>query len=222
MKEVFPGIFSDGRRLFTKSLVPGFHLFKEQFFREDGEELVEFPPFRSKLAAAIKNGLKVPEIRPGANVLYLGCSEGRTVQHVSNIVGEKGSVFGVDISEGAMKRFLELCEARKNVVPILSDANNPSLYSEYLKGVRIDVLFQDIAQKNQAEIFNKNAELFLQKGAIGVIAIKARSISQRKNVREIFDEEIKKLREQFDVLKVVSLSSFERDHVVVLCKKKKS
>ena len=44
--------------------------------------------FRSKLAAAVLNGIESIYIKPGAKVLYLGAANGTTVSHVSDIVGE--------------------------------------------------------------------------------------------------------------------------------------
>ena len=43
--------------------------------------------YRSKLGAAIVNGIKDIYIKPGAKVLYLGAASGTTVSHVADIVG---------------------------------------------------------------------------------------------------------------------------------------
>ena len=44
-------------------------------------------PFRSKLAAAILDGVGNIYIKPSAKVLYLGAASGTTVSHVADIVG---------------------------------------------------------------------------------------------------------------------------------------
>ena len=220
MKELFPGVYSIKNKFFTQNSVPGFKLFREQTIRQGGKEYAEWNPFHSKLSAALKNKLKTNAIKPGITLLYLGCAEGKTVQHLSNIIGKQGLIFGVDVSETAMKRFLELCEARENCIPILADATNPNQYTEYLEGQTVNVMFQDIAQKNQAMIFNANGKTFLKKGGVGIIAIKARSINQQKKAKEIFKDEIVVLKKEFDIVQEVSLAPYEKDHMVVLCRKK--
>jgi fibrillarin-like pre-rRNA processing protein len=119
-----------------------------------------------------------------------------------------------------MRKFVELCENRKNMLPILADAGKPEAYKENLKEIEIDLLYQDISQKNQAEIFNKNAELFLEKGKFGLIAIKAKSISQSINPEKVFASEKKELEKQFNVLQQVNLAPFEKHHCLFLCEKK--
>lgn len=219
LHQIFPGIWSQGKKIFTKNLVPSARVYSEKLVEFEGTEYREWVPFRSKLAAAIANGLKQVPIKERSCVLYLGSSEGTTVSHVSDIVGERGIVFGVDVSERVMRKFIGLCEQRGNIVPIVGDANNPAEYREYLGGHEIDLLFQDVSQKNQAEIFNKNAKLFLEKGKFGLIAIKARSISQSKNPKEIFREQTRELEKEFEVVQTVLLKPFEKHHAVVLCKK---
>src|SRR3989344_4018269 len=49
-------IYSDGRRLYTKSILPGKKHFDERLFKEKDGEYREFDPTRSKLAAMIKKG----------------------------------------------------------------------------------------------------------------------------------------------------------------------
>lgn len=219
MKQIFNGIFSENGKILTKNLVPGKRVYGEKLFSEKGQEFREWVHWRSKLAAGIKNGLKEVPLKEGSTVLYLGSSEGTTPSHVSDIIGKDGLLFGVDVSERVMRKFIGLCEDRENLVPVLADANKPKDYEEYLEGHQVDLLFQDISQKNQAEIFNKNAALFLSKGKPGLIAIKAKSISQG-NPETVFKKEIAELGKEFKVKQVVSLKPFEKDHVIVLCEKK--
>ena len=128
MKELFPGVFESKGKLLTKNLVPGKKVYGEKLFRVKGIEYRQWTPFRSKIAAAIKNGLKEFPIKPGSNVLYLGCAEGTTASHLSDIIGEEGVLFGVDIAERTMKKFVALCEERANMVPLLNDASKPEAF----------------------------------------------------------------------------------------------
>ena len=219
MQEIFLGIFASQKGIFTKNLAPGKQVYGEKLFSEGGVEYRQWGPFRSKLAAAIKNGLKSVPITEGSTVLYLGAAEGTTLSHVSDIIGEKGAVFGVDVSERVMRKFISICEQRKNIFPVLADAAKPWLYEKYLEGAKVGVLYQDVSQKNQAEIFLKNAGRFLPKGALGMLVIKAKSISQQQKPGEIFEEETRKLIGNFSIRQVVNLAPFEKDHIMVLCEK---
>ncbi len=219
MEEVFPGVFEEGGKLFTKSLVLGQKVYGERVLEEGGEEFRQWDFFRSKLAAAIKNGLKELPIKPGSKVLYLGAAEGTTASHVSDIVGKTGIVFGVDVSERVMRKFISVSEQRENLVPILEDANRPWKYKDFLSENKIGVLYQDVAQQNQAKIFLKNAEYFLEKGNAGMLVVKAKSISQNPDVGAVFGKELSILSDSFNVMQVVNLKPFEKDHVLALCER---
>lgn len=219
MEEIFPGVFENSGKIYTKSIAPGIRVYSEKTVELGGKEFRQWDCFRSKLSAAIKNGLGKMPIKPGSTVLYLGAAEGTTISHVSDIVGEKGIVFGVDVSERVMRKFITVCEQRKNVVPIIADANKPWAYKEFLGEKKIDVLYQDVAQANQAQIFLKNAKYFLEKGKAGMLVVKAKSISQKDDVASVFGKELGQLTDQFNVKQVVNLKPFEKDHVLALCEK---
>lgn len=220
MKELFSGIFGRDNMVLTKNLVPGKKVYGERLLKSEGTEYREWIPYRSKLCAAIKNGLKECKLKEGSNVLYLGIAEGTTASHISDIIGKEGIIFGVDISEKTMTRLLKVCEDRENILPLLADANRPEEYAEHLEGYGIDLLYQDVSQKNQAEIFNKNAELFLPKGGIGMIAIKSQSVSSTIPATKVFAEQKKILEEKFKILQEINLKPFEKDHLFCLLEKK--
>ena len=84
---------------------------------------------------------------------------------------------------------------------------------------KVDALFQDISQRNQAEIFCLNAK-FLKKGGLGALALKTRSVSQEKSPEKVLEEEKNKLDKEFEVMQVIDLEPFEKDHYLILVKKK--
>lgn len=220
MKEIFPGVFKDGSLLLTLNLIKGKKVYDEKLIVKGKEEFRTWAAHKSKLGAVIKNGLRKMPISPGSIVLYLGSASGTTVSHVSDIVGEDGIVFGVDLAPNVMRKFVELSNVRKNIFPVLADANKPEDYQEILADFEIDVLFQDVAQKNQAEILVKNAKLFLKSGRYAMISIKARSIDSAVSPKKIFEEQIAILEDEFDVIEKIKLDPYEKDHVVLLLKKK--
>ena len=220
LKEKFPGVYELGGSILTRNLAPGKKVYGEGLFSISGTEYRNWDPFRSKLCGAMKRGLKKIPIKSGANILYLGSAEGTTISHISDIIGEDGIAFGVDVSARVMKKFLYLCETRKNLVPILADANSPNTYAEYLKGIKIDLLYQDISQKNQTEILIKNAQAYLPRNNYALIAIKAKSISSEGSTKLIFENAKRELEKEFSIEQSIGLAPFDREHEMVLCRRK--
>jgi len=107
VKEIFPGVFRDGRVLYTKNLVPGKRVYGEKLTADKRE----WDPTRSKLGAAIVNGLHTLDIKDGSIVLYLGASTGTTISHVSDIIGRNGFVYGIEF---ARECFATCLISRKN------------------------------------------------------------------------------------------------------------
>lgn len=214
------GVFTIGRSIATRNLVEGKKVYGEHLIKEDGAEYRLWDPTRSKVGAAIMKGMKQFSLQPGSRVLYLGAAEGTTISHISDIVGKDGLVFGVDISARSMTKFIYLCEQRPNLVPILADAEQPNTYQEHIERFSIDALFQDVSQKNQAEIFLKNARNFLKAGGNGYLAVKARSISSSEPVEKIVSDEVKKLEKELKILEILSLHPYEKEHAMVVCRKK--
>jgi len=206
-----------GKRIFTRSIHPGRPHFEERVVRNGNDEYREFDPQRSKLAAMIMKGCTNIGIRKDDLVLYLGSSHGYTPSFVSDIVGEEGLVFGVDPAPRVMRDFVFLAQKRKNLVPVLADANHPEEYIERV--CQADIVYQDIAQKNQMDIFIRNCDLYLKKGGYGLLAIKARSIDVKRNPNDIFVEIRKHLDRIFTVIDYKTLDPLEKDHCMIIVKK---
>lgn len=216
ISEIFKGVFDINRMLTTKNLVPGKAVYAERLIRLEGTEYRAWDPHRSKLAAAIRKGLHAFPFKEGTKVLYLGASTGTTVSHLSDIVGKEGEIYAVEFSSHVMKHLIKNCELRENVAPIMADANKPDEYAELGK---VDVLYQDVAQPNQAEILIKNAGQFLESGAIAMIAIKSQSIDVVKTPEETFAIVLKELERCFEVLEKMKLEPFDKGHLFVVLRK---
>ena len=216
MKSIdIPGIFKDKNKIFTENpkSCKGKKVYNERLVRYKGKEYRTWNPYRSKLAAAILNGLTL-KIKPSSNVLYLGAATGTTVSHISDILKE-GTVFSVENSPIAVKKFLNVCENRKNIIPILEDANHPDRYSIIVPIV--DIVYQDISQRNQAEIFIENINRYLKEDGIGVIMVKARSIDVSLKPEKAFDLVCLKLEKSgFKILNKLELKPFEKDHAAIM------
>ncbi|RLE10917.1 fibrillarin-like rRNA/tRNA 2'-O-methyltransferase [Candidatus Aerophobetes bacterium] len=216
MKEVFPGVWKRGEKLFTENLVPGEKIFTKTVVKYRGREYREWDPYRSKPAAAILKGLKVLPLSKGAKILYLGIANGTTASFFSDIIGREGIIYGVEISERSLRDLNLVVERRGNIVPVLADARKPESYS-WIEPV--DVVYEDVATNDQSEILIRNCKVFLKKNGFAMIAIKARSIDVVKDPKEIYKEEVKKLSKYFKILDKRELDPYEKDHLFLVMKR---
>jgi fibrillarin-like pre-rRNA processing protein len=219
IKSKFQGIFEldKGKKsvYFTKNLLPSQSVYSENLIRQGSEEFREFSPKSSKLAAAFRQGLEHLELKDNSLVLYLGASTGTTVSHLSDIT-TKGMVFAVESAPVVARELVFLAEKRKNIAPILADANQPDQYRDSI--LRADFLYQDVAQRNQVDIFIKNLE-FIKKGCLAFLAVKARSIDSAGLPEEIFRSVGSQLKKHVKILQEIDISAFQKDHHVFVCRK---
>ena len=209
-------IKSEGqKKLATENLVIGYQVYKEKLISKKGVEFRLWEPFRSKLAAAIMNGLEFFPFQNKSKVLYLGVSTGTTVSHISDIVGPSGIIFGVEHASRVAREFLDrVASHRKNIIPILQDARKPQEYFSIFG--KVDVVYVDIAQPDQTEIALANCKLYLKKNGFLFLVIKTRSIDVTKPPKQIIDEEINKMKKHFDILQSINLQPYDKDHAIVI------
>ncbi len=200
------------RRLCTKNLVKGKRVYGEQIVYSNNIEYRVWDPFRSKLAAAIINGLRVIPIKRGTSILYLGASTGTTVSHISDIIDQEGVIFAIESAVRVARELLENVKSRDNIIPIIEDARNGLYYSIFGK---VDLIYSDIAQPDQTEIAILNCKNYLKHNGYLMLIIKSRSIDVTKEPKQVINEEIAKLKE-FSVLDVINLEPFDKDHAFVL------
>lgn len=206
------GVYWDGERLLTRNSAPGSRVYGERLFTFEGVEYREWSPRRSKLGAYLRLGGLASPFKEDSQVLYLGAASGTTASHVADIVW-KGTVYCVEISPRSFRDLVKVCEARRNMVPILADATKPKEFSFLVE--MVDVVYQDIAQKGQASIFAKAMRAFSAKG--GMLSLKARSEDVTREPGDIFEEARSFLeRDGFRVLDLVELEPFEKDHAMVV------
>jgi len=215
--EVYWATPEDGtRRLATKNFASGTNVYGEQLVRFKNIEYRLWDPFRSKLAAAILKGLETVPIQPAHKVLYLGAASGTTVSHVSDIVGEKGHVYCIEFAPRAIRELVNnVCVFRPNMSPILADARVPERYSMLVE--KVDDVYCDIAQPEQARVLADNADLFLVDGGWIMLAIKAQSIDVTKEPSEVYRREIETLETRsFRVEEVVHLEPYDKAHAMIV------
>ena len=203
-----PGVFTDGEELFTMNGAPWKNVYGERLVDINGIEFRHWDPHRSKLAAMILLGGRNFGLDPSSKVLYLGAASGTTASHVSDIA-TGGAVWCVEISERSFRDLVKVCEVRKNMFPILADANTPHEYGHMIEGV--EFVYQDIAQRNQVEIFVRNMTAF--EAGKGVLMLKSRSVNVNRSPKSVYAEVKKQLSAAcLKVRHVIDLEKYAKDH----------
>jgi len=218
----FPAIYqvtleNGVQTLATKNLTPNRKVYGEKLIRYKRVEYRLWDPFRSKLAAAILKNLKNVPIKPSHKVLYLGAASGTTASHVSDIVGEKGHVYCIEFASRSMRELVNnVCAFRLNMSPILEDARFPEKYAMFVSG-KVDDVYCDIAQPEQAKVLADNADLFLKRSGWIMLAVKAQSIDVTKGPSEIYKREVKVLENRgFHIEEVVHLEPYDKAHAMIV------
>lgn len=212
------GVYKDKSQIFTENIKEskGVKVYNEKIVKQKNKEFRSWNPYRSKLAAAILNGLEF-KIKKDSNILYLGAATGTTVSHISDIC-KNGMIFTVENSPFAMKKLVNLCKNRPNIIPIFEDANHPDRYSSIVNIV--DILYQDISQRNQADIFIKNIKNYLKEDGFGIFMVKARSIDVSLKPKETYDLVCSQLeKNRLKINSLIDLIPFEKDHAVIFVSK---
>jgi len=166
---------------------------------------ISWNAYHSKLAAYILGKGENWPFTNKSKILYLGAAEGNTVSFLSKICNN-GEVIAVDISAIAMAELITLAEKETNIIPFLGDAHFPEKYRAYTRNP--DVLYQDIAQSDQVEIFVRNYRFF--NPICGYLMIKSRSISG--NGKNIFDKVETTLKKEFNRLEIIDIKKWAKGH----------
>jgi fibrillarin-like pre-rRNA processing protein len=208
----------DNLKLYTENLTPGMKVYGERLINFKGKEYREWDPYRSKLAALI---LGNPDFEILANLnscLYLGASSGTTISHFSDLIPD-GVIFGVEFAERSIRQLIQNTSNRQNIVPILGDANFPENYANSIFK-EVDLVYQDVAQPNQAEIAIRNCNYYLKKNGYLVLAIKSQSIDSVKKSEIIYSQEIKVLEDgSFDITESINIHKYAANHLMIIAKK---
>jgi fibrillarin-like pre-rRNA processing protein len=206
----------DGEKhLATLNLVTGNNVYGEKMVKYKKDQFRIWDPFRSKLAGALKKGLRKLPIANGTRVLYLGASTGTTVSHISDIIGSSGIVFAVEPAVRVARELIEnVASKRRNVVPIVEDARKPQSYFSVFG--KVDVVYCDIAQPDQTDIAIGNCRVYLKPRGALLIIIKTRSIDVTMEPKAVIVQEAKRLEENgFHIDQIINLDPFDKDHGII-------
>ena len=209
------GVYRYKNKIFTENPVycKGYKVYDERIIKYNNKEFRSWNPYRSKLSAAIHNGLDRINLTEKSQILYLGAATGTTVSHLADI-SKNGFVYSVEKSPFAIKKLIDLCNIRKNIIPIMNDANKPENYNSIVP--MVDFIYQDISQRNQSEIFINNIRKYLKDDGQGIIMIKARSIDVSIKPKKVYDNVIDILiQNNINIIRTIDLSKYEKDHAMI-------
>lgn len=216
-KTEFFGVYSDGEHFYTLNAVPGVSVYGEVLVKEKEREYRRWNPMRSKLSAMLHKKLKNFVFNDKTEILYLGAASGTTVSHLSDIV-TSGKIYAIEISKVPFLGLLKLAEARKNIIPLLADASKTYTYAPIVQ--KVDVIYQDIAQKNQVEIFVEAEREFLREKGTGYLIIKAPAIDSTKKIGEVVKACEKQIVESgLKISEKLFLEPFDAEHCVLVVQK---
>nr|BAS01725.1 fibrillarin like-protein [Amorphochlora amoebiformis] len=202
----------------TKNLIPGSKTFSETSFildnSKDNSEFRVWNPFRSKISAAVLNGICRLNIKENDSVLYLGASTGSTISHISDIIGYKGIVFAIEKEQKCSQKLFWSSFKRKNIIPVIEDARFPLRYRMIVPVV--DIIIIDISQLDQSRILALNSFFYLRKYGCFLFIIKMNSLNSSSPKEIIISKEIMKLnRMGFHIKEQITLEPFVKDHVLL-------
>ncbi len=211
-KKYFEGIYKVHGKFATQNLLPGQSVYGEKLVYKDNHEYRIWDLFRSKLAGALAKGLEYTPFGRGSKILYLGASTGTTISHMSDIVGKDGLIFGVEISATCMPPLIHLAEQRGNIAPIIEDANHP----ERLDVPKVDLIYQDIAQRNQVEILLKNIKQHLKPKGFYMLCVKSQSIDVTKSPQKVYQKVLTQISKETTVLQSLELDPYDKHHMFIV------
>ena len=215
MKEtrIFQIQIGNEEQLATKNMVKGTKTRKEKIVIVNNEEFLEWNPYKSKLAAAIRNGLQILPIIKNSKVVCINLPEESTILHISNIVGSGGSVFVIGVNKNKKSFLNKLVNTQKNIIPIYDTVDELS-FSSSVTG-KVDVLYVDIPESEQIEqIVEKYGSLLKNEGFLMFVTKKDDAIlennivgwmaEQRAGLNKI-REITTKLKSQFEIIQEINL-----------------
>lgn len=202
-------------RLYTKNLIPGSNVYGEKLFAYKENEFRSWDPYRSKLAAILLNDPITQLFSRDMNCLYLGASSGTTISHLSDIF-ENGILYGVEFAERSIRQLIQNTSKRNNIIPILGDARYPETYAKSIF-TNIDMVYQDVAQPNQAEIAVANCNYYLKQGGLLILAIKSQSIDSTVKSEKVYEGEKRILEKaKYKILESINIHEYASNHIALI------
>jgi fibrillarin-like pre-rRNA processing protein len=101
----------------------------------------------------------------------------------------------------------------------LADARFPEKYAMFIPG-KVDCIYCDVAQPEQAKILADNADVFLKPSRWVMLAVKSQSIDVTKDPLAVYRQEANVLKKRgFDVGEIVRLEPYDKAHAMIVAQR---
>ena len=188
----------------TKNLIPGNSLFDEKIIQKSDSEFIEWNPYKSKLAASIRNGLQIFPISQNMNVLFVTDIFDSTILHLSNIVGNDGKIRYISNQKDIPENISKI----PNIIKFDYEKENADK--------KFDFLYLDIQDNSFLEKTILYMKKFLKNNGFSIIFLKKESKidSNKKGVKWLIEQSsglkkiesiIQNLNKNIDVLQEINL-----------------
>lgn len=136
-----------------------------------GFKLMTFTFYLHDLFKPVGDILEEFNIEKGSTVVDYGCGPGRYIKKASEIVGEKGNVYAVDIHPLAIKSVEEKAEKYnlRNVIPFLIEGNSSSIKDNSVDIIYALDMFHHVSDaevffRELNRIIKANGKLYIEDG----------------------------------------------------------
>ncbi len=188
----------------TKNLIPGNSLFDEKIIQKSDSEFIEWNPYKSKLAASIRNGLQIFPISQNMNILFVTDIFDSTILHLSNIVGNDGKIRYISNQKDIPENISKI----PNIIKFDYEKENADK--------KFDFLYLDIQDNSFLEKTILYMKKFLKNNGFSIIFLKKESKidSNKKGVKWLIEQSsglkkiestIQNLNKNIDVLQEINL-----------------
>ena len=224
-KNIFRIKIGHREELATQNLIKDSSIFGEKIISKNNVEYVEWDPYKSKLAASVRNGLQIFPIVKKTNILYITSKIESTILHISDIIGENGRIFLYSYNDEDLEKII----SDRNNITILNDADE-------VQSKKVDVIYVDVNNDNEVEKAINHSKRSLKKtGFLMIILKKDEHINSSDNAvgwlaeqRSGLDKirsKIKQLKMDFDMLQEINLGinylgigPFHKNYIFAICR----
>ena len=164
-------------------------------------------PYRSKLAAAIINGIEIFPILEKSKIIYFDTLE-NTINHVSDIVGVDGEIFIAKNNESI--DFLKKTNVGITNISFIDAIKKSTV--DYVDTLYVDVLDQSYLDT----VINSKA--YLKDGGYIMLVIKTEDMLENNDSNKLQNNVYKKIKSMFTIIQEINLTPFFKEQVMLIAK----
>ena len=205
----------NAKKIATLNLSVGSKEKDEGIIKMDSSEYRIWKPHRSKLAAAIINGMEIFPILKKSKILYFDATMENTASYISDIVGNDGKIFVVVNSNKPSDFMQKMIDRRSNITMVHHTEN---LVQHKSINDKVDVIYMNVSDKNNLDIAILNSKAYLKDGGYLLLVVKTADILVNKYGVEPENNQRKKIRMLFEMIQEINLADFFKDNTMIVAK----